>query len=526
MKTEIRQKIEQVVKTYSKCVLFRDTDGHFGAVIRAVIKKNGGNISILGDELQGGIKGPCLEKDLEKCAIIVCCSNEIYAEEARNMLIDAGYHNIFVPKDFGLIYSADKLDGIEFNLNIGCSLNCHYCPQGVLINAYTKYAKNPQRRHLTFEDFKFIIDERMNPGASISFSGMSEPFENHDFFRMLIYASENGNMILLNTTLMGLTESMLDEMIRKEVTLDESILHIPDNKENSHFKITNAYINVLKKFIKHYHKSFTYLTCHGDAPHEAVEEIVKNSGIENIHFESMMGARCGNLDETIREKLPTRKGRLICTLSKSACRAPVCIPDGTLALCCNDYALDTNIGNILDNEWGTIASGKGFQSYLKAMDDENIEYIEYIEYICRHCELGMNRKQAIQAVYPDYLCYGDNYHRVRKLIAEGQSELAKRLQRAEHICIFGLGKFFKDNYFQAGWDKVIQADLLSDNNEALWGREFGGLAIVPKQHLVSYSNLLVIVYTMTPQPIINDLLNIGICDLLSIADIMNVFGGV
>lgn len=434
------------------------------------------------------------------------------------MLFESGYQKVLLPKDFGLTYSPDKLDGMEFNLNIGCSLNCHYCPQKVLINAYAKYGKRPNERHLTFENFKYIVDERMNPGAAVAFSGMSEPFENDEFYKMLCYASENGNKILLNTTLMGLKDAVLDEIIAKDVEIERCIVHIPDNKGNSHFKITDEYLKVLKKFIKYYKKSILTFSCHGDSPHEAVKEIIKKSGIEGIRYEDVLGARCGNLDAEIKASPPAQEGKVVCTQGAPTRKVPVCMPDGTLGLCCNDYALDTNIGNIIDDDWGDIILGKGYQEYLNALENENKKYL------CRYCGFAIKKSEAICSIYPDYFYYGDNYYQVKGLIEEGKHELAKRLQRARHICIFGLGKFFKDNYFQAGWNSIIKAGLLSDNNESLWGREFGGIPVVSKQKLLSYQDLLVIVYTAAPDAIIKDLQNMGIDNVMPITDIMNVFG--
>lgn len=454
--------------------------------------------------------------DIAHYAVIVCNSNSIYAKEYQEELLESGYRNVFIPQDFGLVYSPDKLDGIEFNLNIGCSLNCLYCPQGVLLNSYGKRGKNSLKRYFTFDDFKFILDERMNPGASVSFSGMSEPFENADFMKMLFYASESGNTILLNTTLMGVTEEMLETIISKGVKISECILHIPDNKGNSHFRITDDYIKVLRKFLVNYGNSIIYITCHGDAPNEAIIDLVENSGIKDIHYEDMMGARCGNLDKKIKERPAKRNGRRICTLGKAPCLPPVCMPDGTLGLCCNDYALDTEIGNILDDDWKTVTLGRGVQKYLQAMDNDDLEYI------CRYCGCATERDDAIRQVYPDYLCYGENYYRVRALMMEGTHEIAKKVQNAEHVCIFGLGKFFRDNYFQAGWNNVIKADLLSDNNEKLWGKSFEGIKVIPKQQLLSYHNLLIVVYTMAPDAIIEDLYNFGLRDVIRIKDIMEM----
>ena len=505
------EKIQEMLKLHENIVLFQPK-GRFGAVFQAAVKNSGKQVFILDDNRGGG------NNELRKYPVIVCNRNEIYAEGTQKMLLESGYQSVFVPKDFGLVDSVDKLDGLEFNLNIGCSLNCHYCPQKVLLNAYQRYGKNPYEHHLTFENFKFIVDERMNPGATVGFSGMSEPFENNDFYKMLFYASKNGNNISVNTTLMGLRNSVLDEMIKNDIQFGQCILHVPDNKGNSHFKITDEYLKVLKKFISYYSKNIITLSCHGDSLHDAVREIVEKSEVERIGYENVLGSRCGNLDGEIVPLPLAKKGKIVCTLGAPKRRSPVCMPDGTLGLCCNDYALDTCIGNILDDDWGTIASGKGYQEYLNALENDNKRYI------CRYCLTAKRKSEAISSIYPDYFCFGDNYYQVRGLVEKGEHELAKRLREAEHICIFGLGKFFKDNYFLAGWNNIIHADLLSDNNESLWGRSFGGIPIVPKHQLLSYRNLLVVVYVTNSQPVIESLHSIGIENVISIGDIMNVFG--
>ncbi len=106
---------------------------------------------------------------------------------------------------------------------------------------------------------------------------------------------------------------------------------------------------------------------------------------------------------------------------------------------------------------------------------------------------------------------------------ENGHPLLQKLRKADHICIFGLGKFFKDNYFYAGWSEIIHADLFSDNNEDLWGRRFGDIPIIPKHELLSYDNLVVIVYVNKPDKIIFELQRIGIKDIMTIRDIMQIF---
>ncbi|MCI8448683.1 MAG: radical SAM protein [Eubacterium sp.] len=512
-------KIDDLVKSSHHMILYIG-DGNFKRMMLAAVKGCGNQVVIWNDNLGGGEKEykpfEYPRDHFEQWTVIVCMDNVIYAEEAKERLAAAGYSKIYLPADLGAAYTTDKLDAIEFNLNIGCSLNCHYCPQNVLLKAYQKYGKESSKRHLTFDDFKFIVDNRINPGATVSFSGMSEPFENKDFIKMLLYAGKKGNKILLNTTLMGLNEEYMSQIVSSGIHIEQIMLHIPDNKGNSHFKITSEYIKVLQMFLKYYHNNIMHLSCHGTAPDQAVTDIVKNAEVKKIVYEEWLGSRCGNLNEEIRQA-PNKKGRLVCALPSASIPCPVCMPDGTLALCCNDYALDTCIGNILDDTWGQIALGEGWQRYLRSLDDENIEYI------CRHCITAGKKDDVVKSLFPDYYYYGNNFYRIHALAMENGHPLLQKLRKADHICIFGLGKFFKDNYFYAGWSEIIHADLFSDNNEDLWGRRFGDIPIIPKHELLSYDNLVVIVYVNKPDKIIFELQRIGIKDIMTIRDIMQIF---
>ena len=189
-------KMDELMKSGRHIILYLG-DGNFKRVMLAAVKECENQVVIWNDNIIEGGEKECkpfeYPKDhLDQWIVIVCIDNIIYAEDAKKKLLAAGYRRIYLPGDLGFLYSTDKLDAIEFNLNIGCSLSCHYCPQKVLLKAYQKYGKNPSKRHLSFDDFKFIVSRRMNPGATVSFSGMSEPFENKDFVKMLLYAGKMG----------------------------------------------------------------------------------------------------------------------------------------------------------------------------------------------------------------------------------------------------------------------------------------------------------------------------------------------
>ena len=104
----------------------------------------------------------------------------------------------------------EKLHALELSLTIGCKLACDYCPQKLLLDTY--YSENKARkRKLSFEDFKIVLD-KVQPGATISFCGMSEPFHNERCADMICYAYEKGYKLSLLTTLVGMSEEDFHKM--------------------------------------------------------------------------------------------------------------------------------------------------------------------------------------------------------------------------------------------------------------------------------------------------------------------------
>ena len=91
--------------------------------------------------------------------------------------------------------NSEKLNSIEVTLSIGCKLDCHYCPQKLLLNQY--FSKNANRSSMmSFETFKKILS-KVKRGGTVCFSGMCEAFLNPDCDDMILYAYEKGFKINL-----------------------------------------------------------------------------------------------------------------------------------------------------------------------------------------------------------------------------------------------------------------------------------------------------------------------------------------
>ena len=288
-----------------------------------------------------------------------------------------------------------KAYGLEFTLAVGCSLDCHYCPQKKLINNYVeRFGKD--KLYMTFEDFKTILS-KLIPGSGISIGGMVEPFKNRDCARMIKYAYDQGFIIAVDTTLMGMTEE--DFELIKDVEFVHFQLHIPDVEGNAHFKITDHYLNLLKKVTEQFH--ITGYSCHGQV-HPKVSEFID----PKIVLFSEMINRAGNLDYDELD-IHQNKGMITCCSGSNEITGLNCevLPNGTVILCCMDYGMKHILGNLLEQEWSDIIFGDEYQKIEKGMYDDSIPIL------CRKCSAAKPMKD-----FPQLNLLGPNAIRTNRIL--------------------------------------------------------------------------------------------------------------
>lgn len=383
-----------------------------------------------------------------------------------------------------------KFNTIEVTLQIGCSLQCRYCPQKLLIS---NYCRQDRVRRMSFEAFAKYIDN-VRTGGGIVFSGMSEPFLNADCAKMIKYAYEKGYKISLFTTLMGMKEEDLE--LIKDVAFDYVTLHIPDAEGNAKFVLDDAYFKMLEKFTQSV-KVNNY-SCHGQ-----VHPLVMDYVDKQLLGTSMMN-RAGNLDyEELETYAP--KGKVVCqigTIESPGCWAPEVLPDGTVLLCCMDYGMRHVLGNLNENSANEILNGREACRVMKGMEDDGIDIL------CRSCgsavevgKLGVSR-----------LC--------EKLKSDVESPVLNKIRHAKNICIYGLGKYFRDTYFSLKYNEAIQANLFSDGNIGETDYVTEGEIIVPER-MSDYEDLLVITWVKNPWGINKRLEELGIKNYMNVVDVLN-----
>lgn len=402
-----------------------------------------------------------------------------------------------------------KLHGLEVTTTIGCRLNCSYCPQQKLIREYKRRTDGTVM--LSLESFRKCL-EKVEIGSTINFCGMSEPFHNPECADMIVYANQKGYKIGLNTTLVGMTKEDFNKI--KDIKFDHFILHIPDKENNSKFNISENYLELLKlveKFIP-----VNYYSCHGTV-HPLIEAYICRGKFSGIHVSD----RAGNLEiEGSCKDLKT--GPIVCGSGSEenvGVWAPVLFPDGSLVLCCNDYGMEHILGNLFLQDWEEILNGNEMLKVVKGQRDESIPIL------CRKCvcarPLATLPAYKLKKILSEY-CYKDN--NIPDFIDEKDKDILNKVCSAKYICVYGLGKLFKEHFFADYWHECLGTVLLSDSNKKLWGENIHHIKCVSPDDLKKYNDLLIIIHTLNFEPIKKELKKMGFDNCISIFDIYRIAG--
>ena len=409
----------------------------------------------------------CNNDDINEILVIICIGNRIVAEQKKKECMEKGFH-VILALDYGYEDSITKLAALEFSLNMGCSLNCKYCPQDVLFRSYKEKISEKVQRHLTFDEFKRILSHELNPCATVSFSGMSEPFENPECADMIAYAYEHGFRVHINTTLMGLTKEAFEKI--RYVKIERNYLHVPDEEGLSSFKITDEYIELLQEFITTFKDSIHHISVHSPNIDKRVESIVKNSGLP-ISDGSGFGDRAGNLE--ILNRHINKTGQLFCTQPGASYCANVVLPSGRLAVCCEDYSIHGVGGNILEQSWETIVSHRDYGKLRMGIENE--------EWLCKKCQMARPIEMTLKK-YPDFPFEKMNCSYVYN-IARNYISMIKEKYRdffANPIYIAGLTNSKQSYYFMDnGWFEIFNVLAYIGENNPLGLDTMKGISYMP-----------------------------------------------
>lgn len=257
---------------------------------------------------------------------------------------------------------------MEITTRIGCSVNCRYCPQALLLQRYSDSC-----RQLALDDFKKCI-QKMPQNLTVDFSGFSEPFLNNDAVQMLLYANEKGHDIRLYTTFVGLDLDMFHEI--ENIPFRRVVVHIPDEKHYANIPLTEEYFKVLRCAADTRKANGSPLidmaNCQSK-PHLEAAKILR----DKVMISWNLIDRAGNLEaDEVTSQLDV-EGELYCS---RACKMDhtVLLPNGDVVLCCMDYGLHHVLGNLLQQSYDEIIQGEEMRRIKTALrSGEDI--------LCRRC---------------------------------------------------------------------------------------------------------------------------------------------
>lgn len=240
-----------------------------------------------------------------------------------------------------------------------CPNLCKYCPRELFAENY-----KDNEKFLSLDSFKLAIS-KLPSSSMITFSGFTEPAINPNLVDMILYAHNQGHLVQICTTLIGLTIDKYEKI--KNVPFRHFGIHIPDNSGKTNINITESYIQLLKYIIKN-PPSYLVFSHHCGDIHEDIKDIISHSFLLNIND------RCGNLeiDEDVIKVY--HSGNIYCNhsfLFNYPDGAGLMLPNGDIVLCCMIFDLKNKLGNLFQQNWSDIVNSSEMQFILDGLKDEN-----------------------------------------------------------------------------------------------------------------------------------------------------------
>ena len=244
------------------------------------------------------------------------------------------------------------IGAFEITTKLPCPNNCTVCPQAKLTEAYKG------EKILSLENFKKII-KKIPTNIRIGFAGFSEPFINKNCVEMIVEANKT-HEVAVYTTAVGMTLEDVQKI--KHVKFDTFLLHLPDDKYFT-LKETETYKKVISSL---------------------KAEIPNLKTMRMADKEKSLTSRSGLISF-----MPSvwKTGPITCRSAfyPNKFNRNVMLPNCDVLLCCMDYGLEHQIGNLLEIEYESLFTSDIHDKVLKAsLTEEEC-------FICRKCEYATLR---------------------------------------------------------------------------------------------------------------------------------------
>lgn len=249
---------------------------------------------------------------------------------------------------------------LEITTAVPCNTKCYYCPQGRLKKAYSG------KIEMSLYDF-MEFEKKLPHAVRLHFSGFCEPLQNKDASAMMEHAYQNGRDVTLYTNLLNLRTSDLWRM--HNVKFRKFFVHLPNSKTTR--ENVNKFTENIRLLVD---CKFNFEVIDISAPSEVLS-MLKAIGIYPIR--QTMIHRAGNLRENARHY-----GKIYCVEDRE--NQHVLLPSGDVVLCCQDYSMQHNLGNLHLMTFNEIIYGREMSRVMEGFKDESANTL------CRYCEKATN----------------------------------------------------------------------------------------------------------------------------------------
>lgn len=269
---------------------------------------------------------------------------------------------------------------MQITTRIGCSVNCKYCPQALLVDRYFENDKNRQKV-MSIDMFERCLN-KLPENARVSFCGMVEPFLNPACGEMIKMAHRSGRIIELYTTLVGADRKTLEEIA--DIPFGYVTLHVADRYGYAHIPLTEEYYELVEFAVNYKRPDGTPFInmCNAQAqPDERIARICSGK----YEVLTALHDRAGNLENEGLLTRRTPEGKISCSLCGTDFNHSNLLPDGSVLLCDFDYGLQHVLGNLLTQTYEEVMAGSVWEKIHKGAMGDLSEDI-----LCRRCSCGNN----------------------------------------------------------------------------------------------------------------------------------------
>lgn len=313
---------------------------------------------------------------VKKENVFILGVSELYSKEIEEKLVSLKHNNVLKLTFKTEVWKLNRLlPKLEITAKIGCKIQCKYCPQNVLYRSY--FEGNPYRcKEMSMDDYRKCLGH-IPKETVITFAGFVEPFLHPYGVEMIKYAYEEGHPVELYTTFVGLTKSQFDMI--KHIPFREVVLHTPDKKQYATIPITEEYSKILDEALDLKKANGNPFVDSANCQSEPSEEFLKIAR-GRIGVESALIDRAGTLGDNDLKHSNYKYGSIVCNRS---CKQNhwVLLPDGTVTLCCMDFGLKHQLGNLIDSEYHEIINGDAYRTLRLQMSNP----FKGVDILCRKC---------------------------------------------------------------------------------------------------------------------------------------------